>query len=310
MQRSPMAINWIALLASVAIGASAFVVTKFGLDGIGPLWLVAGRLSIAGVVMALLLRGRFRFPTMSEWPTIFLIGAIGWTIPLGIISWASFYISASVIGIMMAAGPIIVALISLVMLREEKLTPWRAVGLLVGFGGVALIILGRTVSASDGVLANTEMGHSWWPYLLTLLSVVMFSMGTLMVRKSSHIPALTKGVGCLIAGGICGIIIALVLEPFPVGASTTGITALLYLAIVNSGINGVLIYWLVDRTSARFVTQSNYILPIATMMLGALVLSETLTVLQYVGIVVVILGLVLSERRSRVVAPPQPAPAE
>ena len=49
------------------------------------------------------------------------------------------------------------------------------------------------------------------------------------------------------------------------------------------------------------------------LLLGALVLSESLTVLQYAGIGVVILGIVLAERRSRsasAAAPPQIAAAE
>ena len=116
------------------------------------------------------------------------------------------------------------------------------------------------------------MGPSWWPYILTLLSVVMFSMGTLMVRKASHIPALTKGVGCLVSGGVVGIAIALVLEPFPTGATTTGIMAM------------------------------------GTMLCGVVVLWDFFFLLFFFFFFFFFFGLVLSERRRR--ATPGVAPAE
>lgn len=310
MQRQLTLIDWIALLASVLIGGSAFVAIKFGLHGIGPYWLVAGRLAVAGLVMSILLHGRFRFPTLGEWPLVLMIGTMGWTVGLCAVQWASLYISASAVGMMMAAGPIAVALVSLVMLPEEKLTLWRSIGLAVGFAGVGMIILGRTASPNAGLLADTEMGHSLWPYVVLLLSMLGFAISTIMTRKATHIPALTKGVGALIGGAITSTLFAAVFEPFPIAPTSTALIAFAYLAVINTGFNGVLIYWLIDRTSARFVAQSNYLMPISTLALGALLLGDMLTPLQYVGIGVVLGGVLLSERRGKARAgPPAPQPA-
>ncbi|MGV3649922.1 MAG: EamA family transporter, partial [Devosia sp.] len=102
--------------------------------------------------------------------------------------------------------------------------------------------------------------------------------------------------GVLAGAALAATLYALVTEPFPAQAPPDSLFALLYLAAIPTAAAGMLVYWLLDRTSARFVVQTNYIVPVVAVVVGGTMLGETLGPLQYGGVLVILAGLLLAEQ--------------
>ncbi|SFZ83572.1 Permease of the drug/metabolite transporter (DMT) superfamily [Devosia enhydra] len=289
---APGALDWAALFLLIAVWGTSFAVIKIALAGIGPNWLAAGRLTIAAMLVAIVIAPRLRpLPRRRDYLALLLLGIVGNTVPFVFIGWASLTVPSGVVGLVMATSPIQVMLLSLVLLPEEKLTPARLAGLLLGFSGVALVIFGREQTGVAMAPAADVL-----PYLALLVAAGCYALNTIIARRLGAIPVAARGFGVLAGAGLAATLFAALTEPFPVTAPAESLLALLYLAAIPTAAAGMLVYWLLDRTSARFVVQTNYIVPVIAVAVGAVMLGETLGPLQYGGVLVILAGLLLAEQ--------------
>jgi drug/metabolite transporter (DMT)-like permease len=278
---------------------SAFAGIKFIIGEIGPIWLAAIRLTGAAVLMIVYAQiAGTRLPKGTrEWIACAFLGAVATVIPFALIGWASQSVASGVAGLMMAASPFLVLLISIFALPEESVTRARLVGLIVGFAGVALIILGggAVLNGGSGVL---------WPYLALLLAATGYALNTVVGRRTLSIPAATRAYGALLTGAAAGLILALFTEPFPVAAPFSTWAAVGYLVLFPTFLASLLLYALLSRTSASFVSLTNYAVPATAVLLGAILYAEQLAPLQYAGFALVLAGITIAERRRHL--PPVP----
>ena len=287
----PAPLDWAMMLLMVAIGAVSFVSIKIGLRSFGPYWLAALRLVIATVVMFALTRARgAQMPKGWDWAVLILLGLVAQSLPVTLNAWASQHVPAFVVGLAMATSPLFIALLSLLLLRTERLTALAALGLAVGFAGCTIIILGRP--APVGPVAASD---SLWPYLALAGSVGALSLSIVIARRASHLTPVTKTLGALVFATIFSTAFAAVSEPLPGAVSLESWLALLYMGIMPTGVAGLVTYIMLDRTSTRFVSLGNYLMPIGTLALGSVVLAEAVTVPQLAGIAVILIGVALSE---------------
>jgi drug/metabolite transporter (DMT)-like permease len=294
MPSRPSAIHWFALAFLVVVGGMGPIAIKIGMYSVGPYWLVATRTLMAAVVMTFVLWGRVRLPQGREWLTTFLIGVTGWTGAFTFTSLSAPYVPAPVMALMWATSPIFLAVAAIALFRQRP-NFLQALGLVLGLAGVAEVVLLRAAGAPGGADAGI------WPYVSLLCGVLSFCASALISVRSSAIPTLTKGLGALYGAAAVSVPLALVLEPFPdlAGIRMDSWAALLYLGLVNTGINGLLVYWLVDKTSPQFMALSNYLAPIFAIVFAMVLLGETLGPWQYLGIAVILLGTAMSEWRPR-----------
>lgn len=297
----PAPLDWALMILMVAIGAVSFVSIKIGLRSFGPYWLSAARLIIATAFMFALTRGEgAQMPKGRDWAILILLGLVAQTLPVTLNAWASQHVPAFVVGLAMATSPLFIAAMSFVLLRNERPTPIAAAGLLVGFCGCAIIILGRPMSPGGGGLSD-----SLWPYVALGGSVAAISLSIVVARRASHLTPVTKTLGALVFATLFSTVFAFASEPLPQTVSVESWLALLYMGIMPTGVAGLVTYVMLDRTSTRFVSLSNYLMPVGTMVLGAIVLAEIVTLPQFLGIAVILAGIAMSEwPQKRAAAPP------
>ncbi len=139
------------VLAGLALGSSA-VLSRFGLQDIAPLSLVALRLGVATVAFLLTLRVlRPGFPRHPR-PLldIAIVGLTTMAIPLSAFTLALQFVSSAVLSIFLGFIPLFTAVLAHFWLPQERLTMRKVAGLLLAFAGVVFLIVTRTTGLAGG----------------------------------------------------------------------------------------------------------------------------------------------------------------
>ncbi|WP_424983733.1 DMT family transporter [Maritalea sp. S77] len=301
--------DWIFLLLLVLIWGSSFTAIKFAIEFFTPFWIAAIRLTIAAILMILFAIWR-RVPLpkgKKQWLACAIMGGLGTAMPFMLINYASQFVSSSIAGLMMATVPIQVMLLSLIFLPAEKATPIRLLGLFCGFLGVAGVILG------NGSEEATAAAFSLLPFALLVIATTGYASNGMISRNVLEMPAMTKSLGVLFFAAITATICALIFEPLPQAVPWSGWSTVIYLAILPTWATTIILYRLLDNTTAAFVAQSNYLIPAASIVFGAVLFGERLTVLQFVGFGLILFGVAVSEgvirrrRKKKRQYPPPPS---
>lgn len=295
--RSPVS-NWLKLAILVLFWGSSFVATKIAIVSVPAIWLVFFRTAIGAtvlIVMSKILRARLP-NSAREWAWCAVIGFIGTTLPFFLISWATGLVSSASAGMMMALVPFFTLILGAVFLPHESITTERIAGLVMGFCGVALIIWGRQSTADAATISA-----SIWPYLALIAATLCYSSNVIIALRSVRMPPLTKSSGSLIMAALAALFWALIITPpGALPALWTGIgwqpaLAILYLAIFPTALMTILTFSLLDTSSAAFFSLINYLVPGAAIIFGALLLHERLTPTQYLGFVLVLSGIAITQ---------------
>ena len=141
----PSVLDWILLFILVVTWGASFVAIKIAIADILPGWLAAIRLIIAAALMVAFARIMNIRPPKGhyEWVIAAVLGIIGTALPFALINWASLYVPSGIAGLMMATNPMLVLLLAIIVLPDEQPTLTRVIGLLIGFTGGVLVVVGR-----------------------------------------------------------------------------------------------------------------------------------------------------------------------
>lgn len=281
------------LLAGLALGSSA-VMTRFGLREIPPLMLTMLRFATATIVYAITLVAlRRNVPRPSRlWLDIALSGAASTGIPIILFTLALQFISTGVLTIIIALIPIFTGLLAHFWLTHEKLTWLKLLGLLLGFGGIALLIATRTTGLAQGGAADFR-GHA-----LALAGVLSAAVGAVYSRRRlREADAWLVSAGQMVASLLVVAPLALALSTLDTAAVTwRGWLVVLYTGLLGSFLAFFLIFLLIKRYGATAASLVGYIVPVVAGVLGVLLLGEVISAWLVVVGVLVLGGVVLSSR--------------
>lgn len=169
--------------------------------------------------------------------------------------------------------------------RRKPLSGTAQVGLVVGLAGVLLVL-----SPKGGFHIE---GFGW--QLLILLGCLSWSLGTIYYRNAgaantplmfTALQMLAGGIGLYAAGAVAGESLALQWTP-------RAIVAILWLTLMSSCLAYTAYAWLTVRTSPVVVGSYGYVCPAVAALIGWLVLGETLSGVQIIGMLVILLGIAL-----------------
>jgi drug/metabolite transporter (DMT)-like permease len=180
--------------------------------------------------------------------------------------------------------------------HDDRLTPTKAVGTVIGFGGL-LFLIGPSLLA--GVQATV-----WGLLAVTIASA---SYGVAIIYSRRHLRGLPPLVGPasqLLLAALFMIPLALLFErPFELPApSWPALGSLLALSIFGTALAFVVYYYLIERVSATYVSMVTYLVPIFGVILGVLVLNERLGWNAYLGCALILLGVMIVNGVVRVVS--------
>jgi len=296
--RRPSSDTWIAIqftLAGVIWGAS-FLFIALALEGLSPAQVATGRTLFGAITLGLIaLVTRDRLPRSRRlWAHLTLLSVTFAVIPYMLFAWAQQYVASGVASIFNATTPIMTALIAGLAFRIEKLTREQVLGIVVGIIGV-IVIVGPWHGIDPGTGGIV-------PYLALLGATACYGFSLSYMRRYVSNTGLSAIVISFVMIGLAAVWM-LLLTPF-VGADPVQLTPTVVIAIVLLGAlgTGLAYAWNQNVIRAWGPTRSatvTYISPPVGVLLGVLILGETLVWNEPVGAVLVILGVLLAQRRLR-----------
>jgi len=281
-----------AFLAAHLLGAglfwgSGFLFIKLTDGALAPAALAACRATVAAGALALwfVVQGWSVAPARHEWRHWAVLGACnGWG-PNILTAYAMTQITAGLGSMIQASGPLMVAVISHAAFADERLTPRRVAGVVVGFGGMLLLIGPRAFDSADaGFLGALAM----------LATAVSYAFGNVYVRfiRQAEPARLAFGQQLFSAGP--SILIALALGGVAGFAPAGGVwPALLALGVVATALPILLFMRLIRAAGPTRAAMVGYLTPISATLLAMAFLGERIGLREVVGGAVVLAGVYL-----------------
>lgn len=271
------------------IAGGTFPIAKIALESFDPFTLAFTRFLIASIVMLVFAKstGRLHPIERADWGKLFLIGLLAVPLNQLLFLYGLKYTTAGRSALYYGATPVFVFLMALWYLKERA-TVQKIVGILISFVGVAIILRAGRFDA-DILLGD----------ILVILAVIAWAaytiLGKPLIRKYG---ALTVTAWALTVG---------TLQYLPFGAyfaarfdytsvSVSGWLSLLYIAVLTSVIAYTIWYWALGRMEASKLAIFQNLQPIIAAALAVLLVGESLGVDFYVGGILVVAGVFLTQR--------------
>jgi drug/metabolite transporter (DMT)-like permease len=291
---SPRAAAWLpAFVALAVIWGSSFLFIKVGVRELHPMYLAFVR-SAAGAVtlVAVLLVTRTRLPRDARlWGHLAVIALIGNVIPFTLFGYGEQRISSILAGIWNATTPLMVLIVAMVLLPEERPTRAKIAGLAVGFAGVLVLLgvwrgVGQAELVGQLLCAAAAAGYG---------IAIPYSRRVVNGRTVSGVAIAASQV--LLATAELALLAPLLAgrPPSPAGLSSDVIVSALALGALGTGVAFWLYYRLIRVAGATTTSTVTYVLPLFSTLLGILVLGEQLHWYEPVGALIVLAGIAVSQ---------------
>ncbi|HYJ53690.1 MAG TPA: DMT family transporter [Allosphingosinicella sp.] len=286
--------DWAILLLLSVIWGGSFFFIEIAIRTTQPLTLVLIRVAIAAAFLwiSLFVR-RERLPLPPGAPLAFLVLALlNNVLPFVLFAWAQEEIDGGLASILNATTPIWGVLVAHLFTADERATPGKIAGVLLGFGGVALMLGGDLLGdIGRGVLAQAAC----------LVATLSYALAGVYARRfrGMGVPPVAVSTGQLTASAIVMLPLVLIFEPpwaGPAPAAEAWI-ALVALAFLCTSLAYILYFRLLASAGATNSLLVTFLIPVTAILLGALILGERLEPRHFAGMALIGAGLAAIDGR-------------
>jgi drug/metabolite transporter (DMT)-like permease len=276
------------LLLSVSWSMAFPLMTLAG-ETLSPFWVVALRLTSASVAMAawMALYAQDAGPFKRQYITpCAILAVVGNALPFSLLVWAQQVVPSYISGLIISATPLF-TLILAVLMGQEKLTKNKAIGCLLGLGGIVLIT--KPWQASDIGTPLTVAA--------IVVAALCYSITHWYGRQRTDVPAAWMNLGMMALGAALVWPLALH-EGLPTRDAFTlpATLATLGLGLLPSAAAGLLMLHLLQTMPASKVALSANLIPFFSAGMGFLLLNEHITPAFWPALAVVVCGLWIARR--------------
>jgi drug/metabolite transporter (DMT)-like permease len=290
--------DWLSLLGLSVLWGGSFFFVAIAVTEIPPLTLVTLRVGLAALILLVVLRfAGLALPRQpAVWLAFFGMGLLNNVIPFTLIVWAQSQIPSGVASILNATTPISTAVVAHVFTSDEKLTPGRIAGVLLGLAGVAVMLGADVLSGPGGIFSGGNL-PAQGAVLLATISYGFAAVFGRRFRRMGVAPLLTAN-GQLIASTLMLLPLALLVErswqlPLRSGPAAGAVLALAALSTALAYV----IFFRVMGTAGSNVNLVTLLVPVSAILLGVIVLGETLSSRHLLGMAAIALGLAAIDGR-------------
>lgn len=265
-------IDWLVLAALVIAWGSAFAGLRIAVETMPPVWTSVSRLWVATLVLWLICAARgeqlpsVTFGRGSVWLWYTVLGLVGLAAPFMLFATAAASLPSAVNAICNGASPVLTAAFAHIALSDEKLTPRRAVGVLLGFGGLVVLIAPRLAGGVS--LEVTAL-------IFAITAAGLYALSNIITRKAPSVSSTAGALMMCLAGAILATLGALVITPMPAALpALRGIVAVALLGVFSTGLGTVGYVWLIQRRGPVFTSMAIYLVPVWATVLGIGLMGE------------------------------------
>jgi drug/metabolite transporter (DMT)-like permease len=298
---------WAAMISVYIAWGSTYLAIRFAVQTMPPFLMAGCRFLIAGLILYGLRRSRGdRAPSRTEWRSTIIVGLLLLVGGNGSVVWAEQRVVSGVAALLVGSSPLWMILID-ALRPGEKRPGWLAlVGVLIGFGGIALLI-GPGEFSSSGQKVDS-LGA-----LVLILAAFSWSLGSIYSRQATLPSSPLLGTGMeMIVGGVGLVILGALTGEFGrlnlAAISARSLWGLAYLIVFGSWVGFGAYTWLLRVAPLSFVSTYAYVNPVVAVVMGYWLAAEPLTPLTLVATAVIVGSVALTKVAGQVRSRP-PAPA-
>lgn len=281
---------------------SSFLWIKIALTGLSPVQIALVRTALGAAVLLVLAYARgHRLPAdRGAWRHLAVAALFGNLIPFVLFAVGEQTVDSGVAGVLNATTPLWTLGLGLALGFERQRNPARLVGLAIGFLGTLLIFA-----------PWQKAGVASWGALACLTAAASYAVAYVYIARTLSGQGLSSwqlSSGQLVAGtGLTALAVPIGgLEPLHLNVEA--LIAVGVLGVFGTGIAFVINYRLIADEGPTNATMVGYLLPVVSVLLGAVFLGEGLTPRVVVGMLVVLVGVALTRRApATAIVPPVPA---
>ncbi|CAN7372476.1 DMT family transporter [Microbacterium sp. LjRoot45] len=284
--------GWLLYGAMAVLWGIPYLFIKEAVDSYSPAAIVAGRTLLGALILLpLALHRRALGPALRLWPWVLAFGAIEMAGPFLLLGHAEQTLSSGLTGLLVATVPLFAAIISLLRGDRGVLSPARAIGLGVGFAGVAVIVLGPGLAVADPRDALWAVGQ-------VLLVAVLYAIAPFLIAtKLKDVPSLGTITLSLLMIGIAYLPFGLLTQhEVPTVRSTVSLVAL---GILCTAVAFLGFFALIREVGPVRAPLFTYVNPVVAILLGVVILGEPLSPGLLLGFPLVIVGCWLAATGGR-----------
>lgn len=277
---------WLVVLA--LLWGPAFLFVKVAVQDIPPLTLVAARVTLAAALLYLVLRFQgTRLPKFGKiWFHFAVIGLTYNALPYVLLSWGQQYIDSALAGILIGTTPLFTILLAHFVLPDDHFTSPKVAGVFLGFAGLTILL---------GPALLGEVRVTVWGLLAVVTAAASYAAAIVYGRQTMRgLPPLVGPTAQLSLAALLLLPLAWLIErPYTLSLpSWPALGSLLGLTILSTALAFFLYYRIMEWTSATVLSMTAYLVPIVAVILGVLLLHESLTWNDYVGCGLILLGVI------------------
>jgi len=290
-QAAMTGMEWMFLITLSLLWGGSFYFAEIALVDFGPLTVVLGRVGFGALTLLIwLYASGGRLPADARiWGAFLIMGVLNNVIPFSLIVWGQVSIDSGLASILNATTPLFIVVFAHFVTVDERLTPARLAGVVLGLAGVAVLI---------GPALLLQIGDGAMGQLAVLGAACAYACAGLYGRRLRGLPPLVAATGMVMCSAVVMVPIALLIEaPWRVQPALAAVGAVLGSAVLCTA----LAYWLYFRilrtAGATNLLLVTFLIPVSAVFLGALLLAERLQWTSFAGMALIFAGLAAVDGR-------------
>lgn len=291
-QKSISTRAWTEMLLLAAIWGASFVSIRVALDEVGPMTAVVHRVGWAAIVLwGVVLLMRLPIPRDPRiWGAFLGMGLLNNVIPFGLMAWGQLYIESGLTSILNAATAIFGVITAAIFFADEKITSRKALGVLLGFAGVATAI---------GLENLRNFDIRSLAQLAVIGGTISYALASVWARKTlSGQPPQVAAAGMVTGATLVILPLAWWIEgPVTLDLQPRTMAAIGYYAILGTALAYLLYYRVLAMAGSGNLMLVTLLIPPFGIVLGAFLLDEALRPAAYGGFALLALGLSVLDGR-------------
>src|SRR6266516_1896732 len=278
--------GWLLFMAISVFWGIPYLFIKIAVRELDPTVVVFGRVATAAVVLLpLAIQRRVLRQLRKRWLAVAALACVQIVGPFLLISYGEQHIASSLTSLLIAADPLLVALLALRFDPSERVSGLRLIGLLIGMGGV-VALLGLDVGGDRQGLLGAG---------LVLLAAAGYAVAALLVKRPPVATLPLLGVVAAECAVTTVVLLPLAVMRLPNRVPDLEVmVSLLVLGLICTALAYLTFYALVSEVGASRGTVFTYVNPAISVLLGVTLLSEPLNAAMVAGFILIIAGSWLS----------------
>ena len=282
--------DWFRLIALSTVWGGSFLFFRILATELPPLKTVLSRVAIGAFAIFLYLRARgveIRIPR-AQWGRLAVLAILNNVVPFSLFAWGESRVSSGTASILNARTPMFVVLITGLVLRTEKLTWPRVLGVLCGIAGVAVLVGPDALVGADLLGQAACLGAALcygfalpWGRRITGLNPPVLAMAQLTAATLILLP-----------------LVMLFDRPWSlVNPDVIGWVAIAGLGLLCTGLAYIIFFAVLASAGATNLSLVTLMVPVSALLLGRVVLDEPITSGALGGMALIALGLAAIDGR-------------